>query len=239
MHLGSERWRTPGEPVAPGPQPDGEQRRETCVNARSLPWLPAVDLPHPDQPGQQALGWRLGPGSGQRDIWMAITLVVSAFTMVLTASLRRRPRLRWLMVPIALGPLVAGLILSCHHLDRAATGMAVTWSCVPREGVFQRHAQLARDTLAPALVVSLGALLGLGVVAALTWRPWRWRAVVPAVSVLAGLAWFEGKHWIDGREGELAHRVDGSLAALERRSIRVPVSDHLPAVRLPDVPVLT
>ncbi len=143
-------------PLYASAEPSSEQGREACLNEKSMPWLPEVSLPDAKSPGRAALGWRprwllsqpLPPG------WLTGSLVTLLLAAVLGRGSQRRGR-QWLALVAASAPCVVGFALAHHRLSFLAEGLSQTWWCIPREGIFQRNAQLARD------VLTLGALASL------------------------------------------------------------------------------
>ncbi len=211
----------------------------SCFNAKSEPWLPEVELSAPPLAGLDGVVWR--PRwllTNAPRPWRLGALSAAVVTVALGVVWRRRPGWRRVSVVTAMAPAVTGLALAHHHMVRLAAGLTSSWWCVPREEVFQRHAQLARDSLTLGAMTSLAASVVLLVVAALAWRPWRPRSVVPLAALLAPLVWSQALLWTAWRERALAQPVSTSLAPVAAQGIQLPSASLLTSVRLPDVPLL-
>lgn len=224
---------TPKEARAIDREPGDEENREACFNEKALPWLPSVALPFPGAPGAAALAFR--PREALREhprqvVWLS----AGVLSLGLAAFWRKRPLWRSVAVLLALVPAVVGVAEAQQLLARLREGLSLPFHCVPREGVFQRHAQLARDALAAGYLASLGLLLIVGVLASVLFRPRRGREFFPvALSVLL-LAL--GGVVLQAREGELALQVNQPLAPLSE--LQLPAAIHTPPGRIPDVPLL-
>jgi hypothetical protein len=237
----------PRPPSAAATYLTGESRREACVNTKADAFLPEISLPDPSAPGTQALGWRPVGALREHPEWLRWGL--AAGLIVLGGAALRRRTDRQAALVLALGPLALGLAESQRQLGRLGEGLSLPFSCVPREGVFQRLAQLSRDATAAGALVSLVLLAALSLLlfatpaasatAPLATATPRWRhALAPlglAALLLALLLWGGAQRW---QEQRLARAVSDLVIALEKSPIELPATRYLRPERLPDVPLL-